>query len=69
MLPFPTLYSIWEEFGKDRIDANTYSKAKRNYETKLLTETKLLEQFKSRGGLTEDEAKWLCRSNCKFARF
>lgn len=56
MLPFPTLDDIWAEFGRERVDANTYSRAKRDYETKLQTELHLLEQFKSRPGLTEAEA-------------
>lgn len=56
MLPFPLLDDIWNEFGKERVDANTYSKAKRDYETKLQTETHLLEQFKARPGLTDAEA-------------
>jgi histone H3/H4 len=56
MLPFPTLDRIWEEFGKERVDANIYAKAKRDYETKLKTELHLLEQFKARPGLTEAEA-------------
>ncbi len=56
MLSFPLLDDIWREFGKERVNANTYSRAKRDYETKLKTEVHLLEQFKARPGLTESEA-------------
>lgn len=56
MLVFPSLDDIWQEFGKERVDENIYSRAKRDYETKLKTELHLLEQFKSRPGLTEPEA-------------
>lgn len=63
MQPFPTLDQIWDEFGKERLDANSYSRAKRDYETKLATESKLLEQFKSREGLTEADAT---RLFCEF---
>lgn len=56
MLPFPPLNKILEDFGNEHMDANLYAKAKQDYETKLITENKLLEQFKARDGLTEAEA-------------
>ena len=48
MLTFPTLDDIWQEFGKERVDANIYAKAKRDYETKLKTELHLLDSVVTR---------------------